>query len=105
MKSLSAVSSLLLIIVLGASVVASQSNAPSDAQVANPPPNATDPIVASFERELNHVPAPSTPPLREAIDQDILYRTINRATWSSAPGRSDESDDIEITEGDGNEES
>ena len=43
---------------------------------------AVDPVVASFERQMNHRPAPPRPARRDDIDDDVLYRTMNRIHWS-----------------------
>lgn len=59
------------------------------AQTADQPPATRlaadaheDPIVASFERELNHKPM-DTPPIRgESIDEDVLYKTMNAIHWT-----------------------
>lgn len=37
-----------------------------------------DPVVASFERELNHEPAPRKAVERDDIDDDELYARINK---------------------------
>ena len=44
--------------------------------------NLPDPVLESFERELNREPVPAAPVRREAIDGDELYRTINSVAWS-----------------------
>lgn len=44
--------------------------------------NSPDAIAESFEREFNHSPAQERPPRGESIDVDILYRDINRLSWS-----------------------
>lgn len=45
--------------------------------------NSDDPIVASFERELNREPTPARPVQRNAISQDELYAVLNSVHWSS----------------------
>ena len=37
-----------------------------------------DPIVASFERELNHKPIAAQPATRADIDEDVLYELVNK---------------------------
>ena len=41
-----------------------------------------DPVLMSFERELNHEPAPATRARGESVDQDLLYRTVNSVHWT-----------------------
>ena len=64
-------------------------------------PDEPDSVVQSFERELKHEPATPAPVKRDAIDQDELYRSVNRIHWTpeaqadsepeeAAPGESDE---------------
>jgi hypothetical protein len=86
MKNLSTVTSVVLMVGLGASLANSLSHAPDPAESTTLPNAAIDPVAASFERELNRQPVPETPSFREAIDQDVLYRRINRARWSPEPG-------------------
>lgn len=43
---------------------------------------AADPVIASFERELNHAPAKPVAARREAIDNDVLYRSMNKIHWT-----------------------
>jgi len=45
---------------------------------------SSDPIVASFEREFRHQPAPARPASREAIDHDVLYELVNRSLLRNA---------------------
>ncbi len=75
---------------------------------------ATDPSVAgepdqvqqSFERELNHEPAPPAKIRRESIDDDELYSIVNSVHWTrtdqeaakaeeAAADETDEDDDTE----------
>jgi len=41
-----------------------------------------DQVVASFERALNHEPAPAQDVKRDDIDEDALYTLINKALQS-----------------------
>jgi hypothetical protein len=43
-----------------------------------------DPVVASFERELNHESPPAPMVTRSAIQDDVLYETLNTIHWSAA---------------------
>ena len=43
---------------------------------------AADPVIASIERELDHAPAKPVAARREAIDNDVLYRSMNRIHWT-----------------------
>ncbi len=50
------------------------------------PGNATtDEVVSSFNRELARQPGPARPVTRGAIDEDVLYRTMNSIHWSGEP--------------------
>lgn len=51
--------------------------APVQQTEANP-----DPILMSFERELNHQPVPVAKARRDSIDQDLLYREVNSVNWT-----------------------
>ena len=62
---------------------------------SNPTPVVEDQVVASFERELNHEPGPATPARREAIDEDVLYRTINSVHWT-VDGNAGKSSDTDV---------
>ena len=42
-----------------------------------------EPVVASFQRELNRKPGPSAPARRESIEQDELYELLNQTHWSA----------------------
>ena len=65
---------------VGHSVISPGETAVSAAQ---PAPDKHDPIVASFERELDREPTPRQWVRRDSIDQDELYRTINTAQWTA----------------------
>ena len=41
-----------------------------------------DPILQSFEREMNRVPTPTAPVRRDDIERDRLYEMINAARWT-----------------------
>ena len=43
----------------------------------------SDPVVASFDRELNRELTPASMPTRKEIDQDELYVMLNAIHWSS----------------------
>ncbi len=42
----------------------------------------SDPILRSFERELNHEPSPAAKARRESIDTDELYSMVNSVHWT-----------------------
>ena len=42
----------------------------------------SDPVIASFERELDRQPVPAAPPTGEAIEEDVLYDTVNEVHWT-----------------------
>ena len=42
-----------------------------------------DPLDASFERIMSHQPAPAIKPVRESINNDVLYRLVNKPLQSS----------------------
>lgn len=50
--------------------------------------NEPDPILESFERELDHEPAPAPRARREDIAGDELYKAVNSIHWT----RSDQED-------------
>ena len=60
----------LLLAVLSVDVVASNSD------------DSSDPVVASFERELNHEPTPAQDVTRDDIDDDVLYTLVNKPLQS-----------------------
>jgi hypothetical protein len=99
---MSTVTSVVLIVGLGASLASSLSNVPDPAGSSTLPNAAAGPVAAGFERELNHRPVPEIPAFREAIDQDVLYRRLNRAAWSPEPGDTDRIQYIDIKRGDDN---
>ena len=41
-----------------------------------------DPIVASFERDFDRQPGPATPAAGQAIEDDVLYQSVNEALWT-----------------------
>lgn len=43
---------------------------------------AHDPVVSSFERDLNRQPTPTDKPRRESIDEDVLYKEMNAIHWT-----------------------
>lgn len=43
---------------------------------------AHDPVVSSFERDLNRQPIPTAMPRRESIDEDVLYKEMNAIHWT-----------------------
>ena len=57
--------------------------------VASNTEDASDPVVASFDRELNHEPTPAQDATRDDIDEDVLYTLINKPL---------QSEDDEVTE-------
>ena len=59
-----------------------------------PAADAADSIIQSFERELNHEPAPPAPARRESVDEDVLYKAINPLSWTE-----DEQSDAEPADG------
>lgn len=103
MKNLSTVTSVVLMVGLGASLANSLSHEPDPAESPTLPNAAIDPVAASFERELNRQPVPEAASFREAIDQDVLYRRINRAGWSPEPGDTRHSQNTDSQRGDDNE--
>lgn len=103
MKNLSTVTSVVLMVGLGASLANSLSQAPNPAESTTLSNAGTDPVAANFERELNRQPMPETPSFREAIDQDVLYRRINRARWSPQPGDAEFTQYTDSQRGDDNE--
>ena len=44
----------------------------------------SDPVVASFKRELAHSPAPTKQAQRPDIEGDILYRELNSVHWTDS---------------------
>ena len=42
----------------------------------------SDPVIASFERELERQPVPAAPPTGQAIEEDVLYDTVNEVHWT-----------------------
>ena len=42
----------------------------------------TDQILASFEREMNHQTSVTTEIRGEAIEDDVLYRSMNEIHWN-----------------------
>ena len=53
--------------------------------MSRPENAATDEIVGSFNRELARQPGPARPVTRKAIDEDVLYRTVNSIHWTEEP--------------------
>ena len=65
----------------------------------------TDPIAATFERELNHEPGPATRIRRESVERDELYEALNQVHWTQgAPNTAAEPAHPVTTEGDTNDE-
>lgn len=58
-----------------------------------PAANEPDPILKSFERELNHEPSPVPTARRDSIDTDELYRIVNSAHWSRSGEHTTESNE------------
>ena len=48
----------------------------------HPTMNDPDPILESFERELNHEPSPAPGARRDEILEDELYKTLNSVHWT-----------------------
>lgn len=44
-------------------------------------PQASDPVITSFERVLSHEPGPPAPVRGESIEHDELYEVLNRVHW------------------------
>ena len=49
---------------------------------SNTAPTEPDPVLESFERELNHEPAPTARVKRDEIDNDELYELVNAVHWT-----------------------
>ena len=64
----------------------------SVAAVNSPAGEPDDPVAASFERELNHEPAPRKETKREDIDSDELYKRVNEPLWTRT-GDADQGDE------------
>ncbi|MDJ0709465.1 MAG: hypothetical protein QNJ14_03695 [Woeseiaceae bacterium] len=58
-------------------------------------PPAADAIVGSFERDISRLPGPTPPATRDAIDNDVLYRTVNPVHWTDDSGAEYEVSDEE----------
>jgi len=63
----------------GAIAVGNSKSEQARASTKHQPTEPSDPIVESFERELNHQPGPNPPARRESIDEDWLYVEFPRA--------------------------
>ena len=50
--------------------------------IASSDNDADDPVVSSFERELNREPAPAKDVTRDEIDEDVLYTLVNKPLQS-----------------------
>ncbi len=81
-----------LIAALAAAYAASQTDQRPEAQAAEPPAPASDQIVASFERALNHESTEVRPVKRDDIDNDVLYWMVNRVHWTSEQREQERSD-------------
>ena len=82
MKKLSTIAALVVAAIV---VINDPSSTPidtADGTLADRSPVNADPVVASFERELTHQPARTAPVRRDAIDNDVLYRTMNEIHWT-----------------------
>lgn len=53
----------------------------------------SDPVIASFERELDRQPVPAAPPTGQAIEEDVLYDTVNEVHWTQ-----DGENDVDTTD-------
>ena len=57
---------------------------------------APDPILQSFERELNHEASPAAKARRDSIDIDVLYSIVNSPHWTpGGQGTRETSDTID----------
>jgi len=65
-----------------------------------PSENDPDPVVQSFERELNREPAPAAPVRRDSIDEDQLYQAVNSVHWTADEHTNTEPTDSEETNDD-----
>ena len=68
---------------------------PGLAVAEQPSENDPDPVVQSFERELNHESAPAAPVRRDSVDEDQLYQAINPVHWTANEQTNTESTDNE----------
>ena len=82
MRWISILATLTAIGLIGLTTISRPSTAVTAAATAEQITSEADPVFQSFERELNHEPAPTAPARREAIDGDALYQAINRIHWS-----------------------
>lgn len=57
--------------------------------------NTTDPVLDSFLRDFDHKPSPVRYPRRDAIDDDVLYETLNSVHWTRPVGAARESVSID----------
>lgn len=63
----------------GAIAVGNSKSEQAQASTQHQPTEPSDPVVESFERELNHQPSPKTPARRDSIGEDWLYVDFPRA--------------------------
>ncbi len=82
MKILAKFDWLILAIALAVGLTASNWTRNAETISESDPAPSADPVLAAFERELNHEPAPPKPVRRDSIDDDLLYRRMNRIHWS-----------------------
>jgi len=59
-----------------------------------------DQVFASFERDMNHRPAPAAIVTRSAIDEDILYDRINSISWTKEEKQLDANSSVGSGSGD-----
>ncbi len=82
MKKLSTIIALVVAAILVINGPASPPIETADDKLTDRSPVDADPVVASFERELARKPAQTAPVRRDAIDDDVLYRTMNEIHWT-----------------------
>ena len=98
-KKLSTIIALVVAAILVINGPASPPIETADDKLAERSPESADPVVASFERELARKPVQAAPARRDAIDDDVLYRTMNEIHWTlDDRGAADNVDEPELLE-------
>ena len=81
-KKLSTIAALVVAAIVVINDPASTPIETTDHKSADPSQVNADPVVASFERELARQPVQAAPVRRDAIANDVLYRTMNEIHWT-----------------------
>ena len=82
MKTLIILITIAVVVLLVANTLKSPPTEAPESRLTELQQQESDPVIASFERELERQPVPAAPATGHAIEEDVLYDTVNEVHWT-----------------------